>query len=61
MKTQVKTYLEFVKVYLEFVKLYAINRVSTFTAKTLSFLVRGTFKIDDIRKECSLKQLNNLN
>lgn len=48
------------KDYAQFVKLYSINRILNFTARSLSFFQRGTFKIDDLRKEWNLKQLNKL-
>lgn len=48
------------KDYAQFVKLYSINFILKVIAKTLSFFQRGTFKIDDLRKEWNLKQLNKL-
>lgn len=46
------------KDYLQFVKLYSINLILKCTARSLSFFQRGTFKIDDLRKEWDLKQIN---
>ena len=46
------------KDYAQFVKLFSINRILNFTVRTLSFFQRGTFKIDDLRKEWNLKQIN---
>lgn len=54
MKTQLKDYAQFVK-------LYSINRILNFTARLLSFFRRGTFKIDDLRKEYYLRKENELN
>lgn len=48
------------KEYVQFVKLYSTNRILNFTVKSLSFFRRGTFKIDDLREEWNLKQLNKL-
>lgn len=49
------------KDYLQFVRLYSINRILNCTARTLSFFQRGTFKIDDLRKEYYLRKENELN
>jgi hypothetical protein len=49
------------KDYVQFAKLYSINRILNFTVRLLSFFKRGTFKIDDLRKEYYLRKEKEIN